>query len=273
MRLPARHIILLAILGVLYPIHGRCALPMHENILKVSFGGAWQVDPYLSAFRYDGLEVGIGNEWWQDFRRKDTLTSWSHVGRLDLRAMRLLNPPKTNAYYAFGGHAGWGAYYRWQPLRQLQIHVGPYLEVDYLARMHNTQVNKPYSMDLGVDIEAMAGISYSFAAKHTSYRLRYLVRANLLGYEYMPDYWQSYYEITEGVAARHLCSGMWNRWMLRHEITMDFQFPHSTWRLGVEHEYLRYGTRDMDYLRQQVHLIVGCIFRYRVHPAVRFDAL
>lgn len=248
--------------------------PIHENILKVSFGGVWQVDPYLSAFRYNGLEVGIGNEWWQDFKGKDSMPSnWSHVGRMNIRAMRLLSPAKNNAYYGIGTTAGWGAYYRWQPVKGLQLHLGPYLELDYLARLHNTQVNKPYSMDLGVDVEAMTGISYSFAAKKTSYRLRYLIRFNMIGYEYMPDYWQSYYEISEGVKPLHICSGLWNRQMVRHEVTMDFQFPHSTWRIGVEHEFLHYGTTEMDNIRQQVHLILGCIFRYKIHPVVRFDAL
>ncbi|MBO7408636.1 MAG: hypothetical protein J6T85_01955 [Paludibacteraceae bacterium] len=272
MRKRVLHIILLSLLP--YSLMW-ADTPVHENILKVSFGGVWQVDPYLSAFRYNGLELGIGNEWWQDFHPKgDSVPcNWSHVGRMDVRAMRLLSPAKNNAYYSIGTHAGWGAYYRWQPVKGLQLHLGPYLELEYVARLHNTQFNKPYSMDLGVDVEAMTGISYSFTAKRTSYRVRYLVRCNLIGYEFMPDYWQSYYEITEGIKPQHLCSGLWNRQLVRHEVTMDFQFPHSTWRLGVEHEFLHYGTSDMDNVRQQVHLIVGCIFRYKIHPAVRFEAL
>ena len=275
MRKTYLHTIFLLLVAVSSPTLLRAELPTHENILKLSFGGTWQVDPYLSAFRYDGLEIGIGNEWWQPFRsRHDTMpTNWSHVGRLDIRGMRLLSPARNNIYYGFGGHAGWGAYYHWQPVRGLQLQLGPYLELDYIGRTHTTSVNKPYSMDLGIDIEAMGGISYSFAAKRSGYRVRYLIRTNILGYEYMPDYWQSYYEISQGVPAQHLCSGPWNRLMLRHELTMDFRFAHSTWRLGIEHEMLRYGTCDMDFLRQQIHLVVGCIFRYRLQPSVHFDAL
>lgn len=37
----------------------------HEDVLTLRFGGMWQQDQYLSPLLYDGMEVGISNEWWQ----------------------------------------------------------------------------------------------------------------------------------------------------------------------------------------------------------------
>ena len=124
-------------------------------------------------------------------------------------------------------------------------------------------VNKPYSMDIVAEIDAMAFVSYSFGGKKTSYRLRYLIRTNLIGVDFMPDYWQSYYEITEGIAGKIRCAGMWNHRYLNHELTLDMQFKHSTWRIGVRHEYLEYGEKSMWFSREQVSAVIGTCFRYR----------
>lgn len=241
----------------------------HENVLRVAFGGEWMQDQYLSPLLYKGYRVGIGNEWWQPFRRTDTISGsrWEHVGQLDLQGMWAYNPVKTNAVYAIGARGGWGAYYVWKLKKQgLSIFVGPYLEADYVAKWHVVSVNKPYSMDIAIDLMAMACISYAFKAKRTSYRLQYSVRANVIGVDYLPDYWQSYYEMTEGVLGIVRCSGMWNHRTLRHGLTFDMQLPHSTWRLGIEHEYLEYGIKDMMFSREQVSVVVGTVFRYKIRP-------
>lgn len=264
-------IVLAGVLLLCLPVHGENV--DHENILKLRFGGTWIQDPYLSPSRYSGLHVGIGNEWWQDFRKESRLgragklEHWHHVGRVDAQFGWTYNPVKSNVLYNIGLQAGWGAYYSWIFAPQgVQIMLGPYLDFDYMGRLHARNVNKPYSMDIATDIMAMAGVSYAFKGTKTSYRLRYLIRANLIGVDFMPDYWQSYYELTEGIPGRVRCSGMWNHRTLRHELTMDMQFPHSTWRVGIAHEYMEYGDKNSMFSREQVALIVGTCFRYRLNP-------
>lgn len=249
----------------------------HENVLHVNYDGMWQQDHYLSPLLYSGMRVGIGNEWWQPFRqesrlgRKGRLENWAHVGRIDLSFSWLYNQPKTNAIYSLGIQTGWGAYYRWRFEKAgVQICLGPYLDFDFAPRTILSNVNKPYSMDAAAQVEVMAGVSYSFSANKTSYRLRYLVRANLIGIDFMPDYWQSYYELIEGIAGIVRCAGMWNHRYLNHELTFDMQFLHSTWRLGIRHEYLEYGQDNMWFGREQVSVVVGTCFRYRLKPNERF---
>ena len=263
MKMKRRYITILAFLVVTIGIY---AEPVeHENILKVKYGWLTQVDPYLSPLAYQGNEIGIGNEWWQTFRADSV--HWKHVGRVDVVGLRAFSSANTNYIYGFGFHGGWGAYYNWLFADgHLSLQLGPYLEGDFMAREIGMNVNKPLSFDIGIDAMAMAGLSWSFYGKKTSYRLRYLVRTNLIGFDWMPDYWESYYEVTEGVSGTARCSGHWNHNVVRHELTLDLQFPHSTWRVGAEHEFLHYGTTRMQFTRNQFNLIVGCLWHYRVKP-------
>ncbi len=285
----------------------------------------WLQDQYLSPLLYNGVNVGITNEWWQAFRGKNKFShgvgedrlscksgenglfyvsgekkytgSWEHIGKVGVQGCGLQNTPKSNKIYALGVNAGWGAYYTWKWTRTgnshsnkithsdkiskydkisnsdnyvnqgcksgFQIGVGPYLAADFMPRYIVNNVNKPYSMDIAADIDAMAFVSYSFGGKKTSYRLRYMIRTNLIGVDFMPDYWQSYYELTEGIAGKIRCAGMWNHRYLNHELTLDMQFKHSTWRIGVRHEYLEYGEKSMWFSREQVSAVIGTCFRYR----------
>jgi hypothetical protein len=38
------------------------------------------------------------------------------------------------------------------------------------------------------------------------------------------------------------------------------QFIRSTWRIGVKHEYIEYGTPNMMFSREQVSAIIGWIW-------------
>ena len=241
----------------------------HEDILRVHYGGIWLQDQYLSPLLYSGMQAGIGNEWWQPMRRHP---HWSHVGMVDLRYAWMYSSAKNNLVQAFLLQGGWGAHYAWswsEP--RLSVLLGPYLNVDFAPRMHGREVNKPYSMDAAVDVCAMAGVTYAVRAGKAELRLRYLIRANLFGVDFMPDYWQSYYELTEGVRGRVRFSGMWNHRLLRQELTLDIRCPHSTWRVGIAHAYLEYGAGSMWFSREQVEAVVGTCFRYRVHPSKPFD--
>ena len=249
----------------------------HENVLMVRYGGLWQQDMYLSPLLYSGMRVGIGNEWWQVFRRSrerawgDTQRvggRWGHVGKVDGQFGWTYSSAMTNVVYSLGVAGGWGAYYDWTFYKSgVELLVGPYLDFDWLGKLHGSSVNKPYSMDVALDLCAMAGVRWSFHGRKTSYRLQYLARVNMVGVDFLPDYWQSYYELSEGVKGDVRCTSLTNHRMLRHALTLDMQFKRSTWRVGVEHEYLEYGKKEMMFSREQVSVVVGCMWHYRVNPS------
>lgn len=235
-----------------------------ESITKIKYGWVNQVDPYLSPLAYKGQQIGIGNEWWKHFRKYE---NWKHVGKLDIHGLRAFSSSGTNYIYGLELQGGWGAYFwmKWFDGR-LKFMVGPYLGADFMVREIGSNVNKPLSFDVGIDAMLMTGISWSFYGPHSSYRLRYQIRTNLIGFDWLPDYWQSYYEVTEGVSGTARCSGHWNHNVVRHELTLDMQFPHSTWRVGAEHEFLNYATKDMQFTRNQINILIGWVIQYRNFP-------
>jgi len=241
----------------------------HEDILKVQYGGSWRQDQYLSPLLYKGMMVGIGNEWWQDFRHDN----WEHVGKVNAQFDWTYNSLKTNVLYAIRVEGGWGAHYVWQwPQQGVKILLGPYLTLDNTIKYHGRNVNKPVSVDAACHVMASAGVSYSFSGRKTSYRLRYMIQANLIGVDFMPDYWESYYELTEQVKGKIRCAGMWNHRVIEQELTLDMQFPHSTWRVGIVHAYDEYGEKNMMFSHEQVSAVVGTCFHYRLKPNKNFTA-
>lgn len=249
----------------------------HDNILKLKIGTGYQLDSYLSLLGYTGLQYGLGNEWWQPFR-EDTrlgqtgrLANWAHVGRADLGASTYSSRTAyTNSFVGVQICAGWGAYYewRWQEDR-LRVLLGPYLDAGLTVREHTRNVNKIVSLDIAIDVMAMGGVSWSFYGKKTSYRLNYLLRTNVIGFDYLPEYWESYYEISQGVPGQPRCSGHWNHNTIKHELSIDMQLPHTTWRVGAEHELVNYGTRDLHFMRNQLSIVVGCRWKYRTRANAR----
>jgi len=257
-----------------------CLLPIglwaetveHEWIVKLQYGGSWRQDQYLSPLLYNGMMVGVGHEWWQGFKQESKLgrlgklKHWQHVGKVNTQFDWTYNPVKSNVLYAVRIEGGWGAHYIWQwPQHGVQILLGPYLSLDNTLKYHVRNVNKPISLDAALHAMAQAGVSYAFEGKKTSYRLRYLVRANLIGVDFMPDYWQSYYELEEKVDGNIRCAGMWNHRILQQELTLDMQFPHTIMRMGLVHEYDEYGEKHMMFSREQVSMVIGFCFHYRMN--------
>lgn len=236
----------------------------HENILTVRWGAITQYDEYLTPLKYKGQFLALQNEWWQPFAVSN---DWQHVGKLKLQGARTYNPTYSNLIYALGVHGGWGAHYdfhRLINLHGLNLFVGSYIDFDLFAKELINNVNKPYSADAAVELRLHAGISYGFAAKNTSYRLRYTMMTGFLGVQFVPEYGQSYYEITEGIIGGTVgLSSLHNKMDIRHELTIDMQFRHSAWRIGVEHEYINNSMNGLGFQREQVSLIVGTLFNYK----------
>ena len=240
----------------------------HENILKIKVGTGYQLDTYLSPMGYSGMCYGLGNEWWQAFRHAPA--NWAHMGRADIGLTNYYNRSRTNRYLGVQLAAGWGAFYEWKWLDdRLRVHLGPYLDVYFSVREQASNVNKMVSFDAAIDVMAMSGISWSFYGKKTSYRLSYLIRTNLIGFDYLPEYWESYYEITQGVPGQPRCSGHWNHNTIKHQLSLDMQFPHSTWRIGAEHEWMNYGTKDLHFSNNEMRIVVGCLWKYRIRANAR----
>ena len=100
-------------------------------------------------------------------------------------------------------------------------------------------------MDVGLDLGNTTSFSFkTFLNKKKGHtiRIKYDFFNNWLGLGYCPHYWQSYYEIMEGIKGKTTCSGLWNRLYLKHRLVFDFQVNKFKCRFGFEHNYLKYNT-------------------------------
>ncbi len=240
------------------------ACPMHENVLTVEYGGIWQNDEYLSPLLYNGHMVGIQHEWWTDFMVED----WSHMGKIHITgAITDNNRAVRNMQYAIGVNGGWGAQYdfhRLMGIQGLHVFVGPYLHADFMGRSITSYTNKPYSMDMAVNIRLHAGVNYIIPCKRSAYRLKYTFMTDVMGVQFAPDYWQAYYEMLESMAGIVGFASFHNRQTLSHTLTLDMQFRRSTWRVGVRHEYLQYTMNNLHFSREQVCVVIGTVFNHRI---------
>lgn len=237
------------------------------NVLYGFYSGEWLSDSYLSPLTYDGWNAGAGSEWWKDSRY---WADWRQMGSLQALGGKLIQSQKHNSITYFDIQSGWGMHHRWLydtgksrgiDGSSMEVYIGPYLDFDFMMKNISSNVNKPYSFDMGIDAELMAGISYRFFRKKTAYRVLYEGRINALGVMWMPDYGESYYEVTEKILKSSVSFAYpGNRQFVHQQLAMDFQLKKNIWRLGIRHEYLHYGDKNRHFARQSVSVVVGCIF-------------
>lgn len=236
------------------------------NVLYAFYSGQWLSDSYLSPLTYDGWNAGAGGEWWRESR----FYGWRRIGSLQALGGKIIQSQHHNSISYFDIQGGWGMNHSWLydtgaskgiNGSSLEVYVGPYLDLDFMMKNISSNVNKPYSFDMGIDAELMAGVSYRFYHNKQAYRVLYEGRINALGVMWMPDYGESYYEVTEKVLKSSVSFAYpGNRQFIHQQMAMDFQFKKYIWRVGVRHEYLHYGDKNRHFARQSVSAVIGCIF-------------
>ncbi len=264
-----KRISLFLVMVVMFSVQINAELPHHTNILTVEYGGVWQNDEYLSPLLYSGQMIGIQNEWHTTFRCDST---WRHRGRVHLiGAMTDNNRGVVNSQQAFGGEAAWGATWHVQQanllpalLKDLDVFVGSELNIHYMGRNIASYANKPFNMDAGLTLQLCAGISYTFRAPKTAYRLEYTLNTDLMGAMFVPDYWPSYYEMPQIWQDAVVFASFHNRQTLSHQLMIDMQFKRSTWRVGIRHHYQQYTAHNLHFSREEVCVVVGTLFNYHV---------
>lgn len=231
------------------------------DIFSIRGGYTWLTDEYLSALPYSGMTLNLKNEWWKLFNTENT--AWQHNGNLNIVGAILYNQAGSNAITAFGANASWGAYYTYRPINDIAILGGAFADADYMGRFISRSVNKPYSMDLAANLNLSAGAIYTFSCRKSNFRLQYLVSTPFLGCMFVPEQGQSYYEMLFSLDNTIHASSFHNKLGLKQELTFDMRFQHSTWRIGVEHQYLKYHANELNFSREHLNIIVGYMLNYR----------
>lgn len=251
---------------------------IRTNTLSLRYGGKYSLDEYFSPLLYGGQQIGLKNEWQRSFAKvpkkeiNNGETEWISVGDIGLTGAKVLQSQKRNYYYELGIQGGWGSV--WQATTQwsgrthkqaVKTCVGPFLQADLEVRQIGSNVNKPYSFDASIDAMLMAGVAYTIYKEQYRFCFDYQVKINVLGAEWLPQFGTSYYEVTEGQVGQNIAVGWWgNRQFVQQRLCLDIQLKRSTWRVGVEHEYMHYGSDHQQFKRQYIGVVIGTIFKYRI---------
>lgn len=238
----------------------------HTDDLKVNLGKLYIQDDYLSTLRYDGYLFGLSNEWTQLLLR-DSTKQWWHRGIVGVSVGKFYNTVKSNSIIGVSGRAAWGSFYNFDTqikVDGLGFNIGPFIALDVFAKYHNSNVNKPLSIDFASDIEAYANIYYSFAAPRSSYRLGYEFYFGLFGVMFAPEYAESYYEISKGELKNTIAfSSLHNKINFLQRLYFEIQFKHSCWTIGIEHKLVRYNHNILYFSQDYISLNLGTKFNYQ----------
>ncbi|MBR1631571.1 MAG: hypothetical protein IJ680_06905, partial [Paludibacteraceae bacterium] len=160
-----------------------------------------------------------------------------------------------------GVHYGWGAAYRMPAFaRGLELWAGGVADADFMGKLIASSVNKPYSMDLAAGLNAAVWAGYTFPTRgRTVATLRYRVQVPVGGVMFVPEWGQAYYEMSLDLHLNRILhlSSLHNRVGLNQMLCVDLRLPRSSWRVGVEHEYLHYQANRMHFAREFVSVHVG----------------
>lgn len=233
----------------------------HTDFLRIKLGYIEQVDSYLSPLIYDGTYIGLSNEWFQPFRKKKQyIEKWSHEGGFEAGVAQMYNPMKSNMMLAIYLHTEWGALYKTVDIHNFNLFVSPMVNLDGNFRYHVNNINKPFSTDIGLDLSAFLKLDYTLVRKK-KYRFNYDLKWNVVGADYLPDYWQGYYE-TDNIGKNFRFAGLWNRQNIKQEFSVDFIFKKIGIKVGINHNYNHTFGKHITMERNMINGVIGLIFNY-----------
>ena len=117
----------------------------HTDFLRIKSGYIEQVDSYLSPLIYDGVYIGLSNEWFQPFRKKkEEIANWSHEGGFEAGVAQMFNPMKSNLIFSIYLHTEWGPLYKAVDIQNFNLFVSPIVNIDGNFRYQINNVNKPF---------------------------------------------------------------------------------------------------------------------------------
>lgn len=230
---------------------------VHQDELSVIVGTLQQRDSYLSPLWYEGLVLGLHNTWSQDFKKRP---HWWHQGYMGLDIAMLQNHFHTNMMMNLLLDVGWKAYYRAVNVGGFELGVGPAVGLQLSGRLHVKNVNKPVSVDGGFDGNAVVHLRYSLPRPKCHFGIRYEAQLNLLGCDYLPDYWQLPDEKSIGQNIRFTHLG--NRRNFVEQAFVDFLWRSAGVSAGVRHEYNHTLGKGLVMERSLVAFVITVTFNY-----------
>ncbi|NLO70253.1 MAG: DUF3316 domain-containing protein [Porphyromonadaceae bacterium] len=230
-----------------------------NSAFTIGAGSAKILDPYLSPFNYNGLQVRAQNVSRKYFNPENNTLSYTHKGFLDLGIAS--HPVGSNSMLFFSTNYAFGINYHFRPIEKLMILAGGSWDINlggkYLAR----NVNNPFSLDLYTNLNATAEIQYDFNLWRQNLRVQYGTQTPILGGMFVPHQGATYYEVfmlSNLTNAFHF-SSLHNKIGWHQYLNIDIPTKINTIRFSIAHDYLIYGANDMVFKNNRLTFFVGSV--------------
>lgn len=235
-----RGLLLLGIIGVLFPFTAIAQEKVITNTKSIGVGYNSMQDTYLSPEHYGGMELRYVSHTLREngkspfSSRRDS--SWTRLiineGMISNGKSRSENGNTLGISY----HFQYGMLHRWNTIAgRLRIQAGPQGELLGGALYNTRNGNNPVQVRAQLNLGIAARADYRIGR----YRLDYEVSTPLLGLTFSPNYGQSYYEIfSEGnydrncVPTTFICSPS-----LRQTLTFSIPVRKRRFTVGYLGEY------------------------------------
>jgi len=214
-------------------------------------------DPYLSPMPYRGTGILYRHEN-RRFLSPDN-THISMINRLGLLGGIAQNPSKSASMIYLGTNFSWGMHYHFRPAKGIQLLVGGLWDMDFGFKTISRNVNNPVNMDLATNFNLSGIAMYNFSFLKRDLRLQLALQTPLVGYMFVPESGASYYEMFDlgNLTNTTHFSSLHNRRDFRQTLTLDVPFKHSTLRVGLSSETLKYTANDLVFKRNEFSFVFG----------------
>lgn len=240
------------------PDEKKYLLTTNTNILGLSYTNF--LDPYLSPVNYSGIGIRFNHEGRRFLSPENT--NISSQSSLNLDASVNSNPENTSSMLFMGADYSWGMHYHFRPDKRIHLLAGGLLDADFGFKYMQRNINNPINLDLAMNLNLSGVAMYNITLRRKTLRLQLTLQTPVLGYMFVPQGGESYYEMFElgNMTNTFHVSSFINKRGLKSTFTVDVPFNRSVWRFGLNFMELKYSANDMVFIRNEFGLIIGTTF-------------
>ena len=243
-------------------LYAQASEPFVNHTWSIGAGNMTLHDSYLSPATYSGLNLTLDVAESAFYKNCDEKISWDT--RLQLSYGDTYNPAKTASINYFGGILGYGSHYHFQPLHNLTIMTGAFVNVEGALKYNSRNVNNMGSGDLNTTLYASAIMRYKVRAERLHMNIQYELMTPVLGCMFIPEMGHSYYEIYENLPndldkVTHF-SSFHNKQGIQGKFTLDFLLKNVTLRAGFAHNNQTWQGNDLNFKQLQFNILIGATY-------------
>jgi Protein of unknown function (DUF3316) len=217
-------------------------------------------DPYLSPLEYKGIGFQFGHITDKYCSPKNTNISLHTRQNAIVGYTENATASAYTTYMAY--NYGWGYYYHFRPVSNLQLLVGGIWDYEFGYKSNSRNVNNGTNIDLSSNINLALAAKYNIITSTRVLRVCVALETPLVGYMFVPLGGESYYEILmmgNFSNTSHISHPL-NRQGYKETISFEFPLKKMTWRVGFSSQNIIYKANDMVFTNKVSGITLGASF-------------